>query len=526
MRRTVLAFITVAVAVIVQLTVLNGLGLPGGGVPDLVLVLVAALAITNGPVRGMITGFLAGLVLDLAPPGSAVLGEYALVFCLVGWAAGMLTGLVAKSAVRSLVMLACVVAAGEAIVAGIDRVLDPAQVSLTQIRHVLPYSIAYDFFLIPFVLAAALLGTAWASRQRVDPLEAAGVPAAESALKLVRSRPARPRPHELRLAQGTGRPHDGWVGSRPSGLDGQTGGRPSPVRKPSAPRRLRPANGVAGSAFSGPPRHPGLAARPVNLRLTSGRRGDGALGNRVGGGSARHPDLHSVRRSAARFRPHGGAPGGSAAGQFAAMVRHPPSGPGARGPAPVRFGRRRRDGSVGRPLGTGALTTAGLHQPYGAGRTAPTLRLGRTTRPRFRLDLSAARSDRKAVPNFRRAGRSGSAVAATTGLVSGGTLDQAAFVAMRRRQAAAPALHLRAGRRGDGVVGGRRQARPATPRLRARPLVRSSSSSGRRQPRFGYGRRSLLAFLASHGIGGSWLARRRVGTRASASLIRRRESVE
>jgi rod shape-determining protein MreD len=526
MRRTVLAVVTVAVAVIVQLTVLNGLALPGGGVPDLVLVLVAALAITNGPVRGMITGFLAGLVLDLAPPGSAVLGEYALVFCLVGWAAGSLSGLVAKSAVRSLLMLAGIVAVGEAIVAGIDRALDPAQVSVTQIRHVLPYSVAYDFFLIPFVLAAALVGTAWASRQHVDPLEAAGVPAAESALVMSRRRPARPKPREVRLAQGNGRPHDGWVGSRPSGLDSHTGkGRPAPVRRPAAPRRLRPASGVAGSAFDGPPRQPGLAARPVHLRLASGRRGDGALGNPVGGGLRRHPDLHAGPRAAAHFRPHGGAPGGSAAGQFAAMVRHPPSGPAGRGPAAVRFRRRRGDASVGRRLGAGALTSAGIAQSIGAGRSAPALKLGRSSRPRFRLGLSAARSSRKAVPNFRRAARSGSSVAGAA-RVSGGTLDQATFVAMRRRQTGAPALHLRAGHRGDGVLGGGRQARLASPRFKARPPRRSGTSSGRRQPRFGYGRRSLLAFLATRGVGGSWLARKRAGTRSSASLIRRRESVE
>ena len=36
----------------------------------------------------MITGFAAGLALDIAPPGSGYIGEYALVLCLVGWACG------------------------------------------------------------------------------------------------------------------------------------------------------------------------------------------------------------------------------------------------------------------------------------------------------------------------------------------------------------------------------------------------------------------------------------------------------
>ena len=61
MRRTLLAVGSLAAALVLQLVVLNGLHLPGGGVPDLVLVLVAVLAITGTPVRGMITGFAAGL---------------------------------------------------------------------------------------------------------------------------------------------------------------------------------------------------------------------------------------------------------------------------------------------------------------------------------------------------------------------------------------------------------------------------------------------------------------------------------
>ena len=113
MRRTLLAVGSLAVALVLQLVVLNGLHLPGGGVPDLVLLLVAVLAITGTPVRGMITGFAAGLALDIAPPGSAVLGEYALTLCLVGWAAGRMNRLVDRSALRALAGLAVVVALAE-----------------------------------------------------------------------------------------------------------------------------------------------------------------------------------------------------------------------------------------------------------------------------------------------------------------------------------------------------------------------------------------------------------------------------
>ena len=42
--------------------------LPGGVAPDLVLLVVVALALSSGPMPGLITGFCAGLALDIAPP--------------------------------------------------------------------------------------------------------------------------------------------------------------------------------------------------------------------------------------------------------------------------------------------------------------------------------------------------------------------------------------------------------------------------------------------------------------------------
>ena len=38
--------------------------------------------------EGMLGGFCAGLALDVAPPATHLVGQYALVFCLVGYACG------------------------------------------------------------------------------------------------------------------------------------------------------------------------------------------------------------------------------------------------------------------------------------------------------------------------------------------------------------------------------------------------------------------------------------------------------
>ena len=88
--RVVISVVVVAVTVVLQLTIVNRIAFPGGAGPDLVLLVVAALALAGGPMAGVLTGFLAGLALDVAPPGSHFTGQYALVFCLVGYLCGLL----------------------------------------------------------------------------------------------------------------------------------------------------------------------------------------------------------------------------------------------------------------------------------------------------------------------------------------------------------------------------------------------------------------------------------------------------
>ena len=65
----------------------NRLPLPGGAAPDLVLLLVTAIAVCTSPLTGALTGFAGGLALDVAPPAIHYAGEYALVFCLAGYGA-------------------------------------------------------------------------------------------------------------------------------------------------------------------------------------------------------------------------------------------------------------------------------------------------------------------------------------------------------------------------------------------------------------------------------------------------------
>jgi len=114
------------------------------------------------------------------------------------------------------------------------------------------------------------------------------------------------------------------------------------------------------------------------------------------------------------------------------------------------------------------------------------------------------------------------------GLKGAGTLDQHELMTARRRLVGVPRLRLGRGRHGDGQLGGtvhwlrRPSRRPATPRFHPGSLARAGSRPEPRRPRFGYGRHSVLSFLAGRRLGGRWLARKRAGSRSGASLIGRR----
>lgn len=85
LRRVGLGAGTVLLALLLQGSIVERLPLPGAP-PDLVLVLVVAFALVEGSSSGAVTGFLAGLLVDL--DAGHELGRVALVYALVGYLAG------------------------------------------------------------------------------------------------------------------------------------------------------------------------------------------------------------------------------------------------------------------------------------------------------------------------------------------------------------------------------------------------------------------------------------------------------
>ncbi|WP_435769804.1 rod shape-determining protein MreD [Nocardioides sp. SYSU DS0651] len=85
--------LAVVAALLLQVTVLPHFAWRVGGlgvVPDLVLLVVVATAIATDTRFATLTGFFAGLVLDVAPPADHLAGRWALALMVVGYVVGRL----------------------------------------------------------------------------------------------------------------------------------------------------------------------------------------------------------------------------------------------------------------------------------------------------------------------------------------------------------------------------------------------------------------------------------------------------
>ena len=284
--RAVISVVVVAVTVVLQLTIVNRIAFPGGAGPDLVLLVVAALALAGGPMAGVLTGFLAGLALDVAPPGSHFTGQYALVFCLVGYFCGLLAddgsgdAEQGHTALFEIVVTAAGAVCGEALLALLGVMLSDPRVTWQAITNVLPAAMAYNVLLCPFVLyavAAALrLGGARGESRRAgwSPSQAR-TPAPGASQGAIRQLAGGNVPR-LRLSE-----RDKGSGSI-GGLRGPGAVRPTARREPQLklgrPAHRSPAG--LGAAFA----PAGLGAGTVRVRF-GGRRRQGVFGDSLLGGS-------------------------------------------------------------------------------------------------------------------------------------------------------------------------------------------------------------------------------------------------
>jgi rod shape-determining protein MreD len=162
-RQSVLIGGLIVTAVIVQLTLLSRLGLPGA-TPDLVVVTIVAIALALGPTQGAVAGFVAGVLVDLAPPGDSLLGVNAIVYVAIGY----VTGIVIDPRDRTVPILIGIVglSAGAAVLAtsALDTLLGSNRVQWDAVAGMALSSALYAVILAPL----AILGVNWLAA-RVTP---------------------------------------------------------------------------------------------------------------------------------------------------------------------------------------------------------------------------------------------------------------------------------------------------------------------------------------------------------------------
>ncbi|MFJ9028850.1 rod shape-determining protein MreD [Streptomyces sp. NPDC102274] len=167
-NRILLSITLVVVALVIQVSVLARLQLPGA-VPDLMLLVVLALAFVYGHVGGALIGFGAGLLADLAPPADHAAGRYALVLCVIGYLAGLARP--EKGQMRSAFAPMAVVV-GAALGSTLLYAAVGSLVGDTAARHVglaglLFTAAVYDLLLAPFTVPLIMF---LARRAENDPL--------------------------------------------------------------------------------------------------------------------------------------------------------------------------------------------------------------------------------------------------------------------------------------------------------------------------------------------------------------------
>ncbi|MFE9723508.1 rod shape-determining protein MreD [Streptomyces sp. NPDC005794] len=168
LNRTLLSVALVVVALVIQVSVLARLQLPGA-TPDLLLLVVLGLAFVYGPVSGALIGFGAGLLADLAPPADHAAGRYALVLCIIGYLAGMARpekGQL-KSALTPMAFVVVAALASTLLYAGVGSLVGDTAARHVGLGSLLFTAAVYDLLLAPFTVPLIM---ALARRTENDPV--------------------------------------------------------------------------------------------------------------------------------------------------------------------------------------------------------------------------------------------------------------------------------------------------------------------------------------------------------------------
>lgn len=154
--RALVGLLVVTLALVVQVTFFPHIAWQGI-VPNLCLLVVAGAALARGPQFGMLLGFVAGVMLDLAPPADHIAGRWALALVLVGYVAGRVRqdspGFAARPTATAVVLaVAASSFVGTSVFALSGLVLGDQSTQVPATLAVIGIGVLWDILLTPFVL--------------------------------------------------------------------------------------------------------------------------------------------------------------------------------------------------------------------------------------------------------------------------------------------------------------------------------------------------------------------------------------
>jgi rod shape-determining protein MreD len=149
--RLAIATAVVGLALVLQVSLFPHLAWQGV-VPNLCLLVVVGAALTRGAQFAAVLGFVAGVLLDLAPPADHVAGRWALALVVVGYVAGRVRQDVKPTAVAVVSTVAASSFIGTSVFALTGLLLHDSVTGFGELVPVILVAVLWDVLLTPFVL--------------------------------------------------------------------------------------------------------------------------------------------------------------------------------------------------------------------------------------------------------------------------------------------------------------------------------------------------------------------------------------
>lgn len=153
--RILLALLALVVALVLQVSVMGHLAWQGV-VPNLCLLVVVACGLTLPPSQAMVLGFVAGLLLDLAPPADHVAGRWALALSVVAFVVARVRPDVRPTALGVVATVAAASFVGCSLYALSGVVLSDPATSVGEVLRTVLVGVGWDVLLTPIVLPGLL----------------------------------------------------------------------------------------------------------------------------------------------------------------------------------------------------------------------------------------------------------------------------------------------------------------------------------------------------------------------------------